>query len=108
VLAAVSVLAPALAPSFQLPTVAMPPAFVVGVRPVVEPPPLATAKVTLTPETGLLLTSVTRTLGAVATAVPGGAAWPLPALKAILLAPAASVKELEVAAVSAVGVKVSV
>jgi len=50
---AVSVLAPAVWPSVQLPTVAMPLAFVVGLRPVAEPPPEATAKVTAMPETGL-------------------------------------------------------
>ena len=52
-LVAVRLLAPALVPSVQLPTVAMPLALVMAVRPVAEPPPLATAKVTLTPETGL-------------------------------------------------------
>ena len=51
---AVKVFDPALVPKVQEPTVAIPEAFVVVVAPVIEPPPLATAKVTLTPETGLL------------------------------------------------------
>ena len=69
-LVAVKVLAPAVAPSVQLPTVAMPAALVVAGEPVTEPPPEATVKVTLTPGTGLLLVSVTMTLGGVLTAVP--------------------------------------
>ncbi len=51
---AVRVLAPALVPKVQLPTVAMPEALVAGVRSVAKPPPLVTAKVTLTPLTGWL------------------------------------------------------
>ena len=51
-LVAVSVLAPARVPSFQEPTVAMPAALVTAVRPPAEPPPLVTAKVTVTPRTG--------------------------------------------------------
>jgi hypothetical protein len=51
---AVKVFDPALVPKVQEPTVAIPEALVVVVAPVIEPPPLATAKVTLTPETGLL------------------------------------------------------
>ena len=85
-LVAVRVLAPAVVPSVQLPTVAMPEALVVAAAPVTEPPPEATAKVTATPETGLLLASVTSTLGAVATAVPAVAVWPLPADSAIWVA----------------------
>ena len=81
VLVAVKVLAPALAPRVQLPTVAMPEALVVAERPVAEPPPEATAKVTLTPATGLPLASVTRTLGAMPTAAPTVADWLLPALE---------------------------
>jgi len=50
---AVSVLAPAVAPSFQLPTAAMPLASVVALPPVSEPPPEPRAKVTETPATGL-------------------------------------------------------
>ncbi len=53
-LVAVRVLAPAIVPSIQLPSVAMPLALVVGEAPVTEPPPPVTAKVTLTPLTGLL------------------------------------------------------
>ena len=67
---AVSVLLPAVAPKVQDPRVAIPKLFVVWVAPVIEPPPVATAKVTLTPLTGLLLESFTITDGAVATADP--------------------------------------
>ena len=68
---AVSVLLPAVAPKVHVGEVAMPLAFVVTVvgEPS-EPPPVATAKVTLTPLTGLLLESFTITDGAVATADP--------------------------------------
>ena len=52
--------------------------------PLTEPPPEATAKVRVTPETGLSLASVTSTLGSVATAVPTVAAWPPPAFAVIL------------------------
>ena len=55
---AVSVFAPAVVPNRQLPTVAIPAALVVGLAPVTEPPPEATAKVTTTPETGLPPASV--------------------------------------------------
>ena len=51
-LVAVRVLGPAWVPSVQPPTVAMPAALVVAVGPLTEPPPEATAKVTLTPLTG--------------------------------------------------------
>jgi hypothetical protein len=51
---AVNVFDPALAPKVHEPTVAIPEALVVVAAPVIEPLPLATAKVTLTPETGLL------------------------------------------------------
>ena len=67
---AVRVLGPAVVPRVQLPTVAIPLAFVVWVSPVPEPPPEATAKVTLTPATGLLFASRTITDGGVVTAVP--------------------------------------
>ena len=76
---AVSVLAPAAGPRVQRPMVATPEASVVGVVPVTEPPPEATAKVTMTPETGLPPASVTLTDGAVATAAPAVATWPSPA-----------------------------
>jgi len=48
------VLAPAVVPSVQLPTVAMPEALVVAEAPVMEPPPEATANVTTTLGTELL------------------------------------------------------
>ena len=51
---AVSVLAPAVVPRVQLPTVAIPAAFVVAEAPVTVPPPETTVKLTTTPETGLL------------------------------------------------------
>ena len=69
-LVAVIVLDPTVVPSIQLPTVAMPLAFVVVEPPVIEPPPEATAKVTLTPETTLLFASLMMTLGADPTAEP--------------------------------------
>lgn len=68
-LAAVSAFDPAVGPSVQLPTVAIPFEPVVADNPVPEPPPVATAKVTATPLTGLLFTSFTMTLGGVVTAV---------------------------------------
>ena len=73
-------LAPALVPSVQLPTAAMPKASVVAEAPLTNPPPETTSKVTRTPDTGLLPESVTSTLGAMATAVPTAADWPLPPL----------------------------
>ena len=85
-LLAVRVLLPAVAPSVQLPTVAMPAALVVAEGPLAEPPPEATAKVTLTPGTGLPWLSVTMTLGGVLTAVPAVADWLSPALRAIWVA----------------------
>ena len=66
---AVNVLAPALAPNLHDPTVAIPEALVVVVAPEIAPPPLATAKVTLTPETGLLSASVMMTEGRMETSV---------------------------------------
>ena len=69
VLVAVIVFEPTDAPSVQEPTVAIPEPFVVAERLVPEPPPVATAKVTLTPETGLSLMSLTITLGFMATDV---------------------------------------
>jgi len=68
---AVSVLLPAVVPSVHEVTAAIPLAFVVtAVVGTTTPPPEATANVTLTPLTGLLLTSRTITDGATATAVP--------------------------------------
>src|SRR6185503_14989502 len=66
---AVIVFAPALVPSVQPLAAAIPSALVVCVPPPF-PPPEATEKATLTPATGTPFTSVTRTLGDVATAVP--------------------------------------
>ena len=83
---AVRVLAPATVPSFQLPTVAMPEASDTADAPVTEPPPEATANVTVTPATGSFLTSLTMTLGAMLTAAPRLAVWPSPAFRAIWVA----------------------
>jgi hypothetical protein len=88
---AVSVFAPAVVPSVQLVTVAIPLAFVVAEPPITDPVPDAT-KITLTPLTGLLLASFTITLGAVATAVPTVADCASPPLIAICdAAPAVTV-----------------
>jgi hypothetical protein len=80
---AVRLLAPAVVPKVQPPTVAMPVALVIADAPVIEPLPEATAKVTVTPGTALLCESLTRTLGAVATALPAVAVCALPAYRAI-------------------------
>ena len=69
-LEAVSVFGPAVAPSVQLPTAAMPLPSVTALVAVALPPPDATANVTVTPLMGLPAASFTTTLGAVATAVP--------------------------------------
>jgi hypothetical protein len=78
-LEAVSVLAPGVEPSIQLPTLAIPEAFVACEAAVTEPPPLATVNVTITPLTGSPLASVTSTAGATATAVLTVALCPSPA-----------------------------
>jgi hypothetical protein len=68
---AVSVLEPAVVPRVQAGEVATPELFVVTTpEDASDPPPVATAKVTLTPETGLPAVSVTWTAGLVVTAVP--------------------------------------
>lgn len=67
---AVKVLAPAVAPSVQEPTVAMPLALVIAAPPATLPPPDAAANVTLTPDTTLPFASLTITDGAIATALP--------------------------------------
>jgi hypothetical protein len=91
-LVAVSVFAPTVVPSVQLPTVATPLPFVVVEAPVTLPPPDATANVTGTPRTGLLNRSFTITLGGDATAVLTIADWPLPELMAsCVAAPAGTV-----------------
>jgi len=82
---------PAVVPSVQLPTVAIPLAFVVCDPLVTLPPPANAEKVTLTPATGLLFTSRTITDGGVVTAVPTVALWPVPLLTAICVAAAATV-----------------
>jgi hypothetical protein len=69
-LVAVREFGPGVLPNVQLPTVAMPLAFVVALPPDTLPPPDATAKLTLTPFTGLPPASFTITLGGVATADP--------------------------------------
>src|SRR2546425_942081 len=76
---AVNVLAPALAPSVQLPTRAIPLASVVGAGPVMLPPPLATLNVTVIPATGLLPASRTITAGSVGTVELMRAVWLSPA-----------------------------
>ena len=92
---AVMVLAPVADPRVHEPTVAMPLESDVAVSPVPEPPPDATAKVTDRPATGLPPASVTRTAGAVATAVPMAADCPLPADTAIVVAEPAPVGVIE-------------
>src|SRR5712691_9483931 len=84
---AVRVFTPALVPSVQDVTAASPPAVVVtGAVGFTVPPPVATANVTATPETGFPLASVTITDGATGTAVPAVIVWLLPALRAIVAA----------------------
>src|SRR5262245_27166317 len=67
---AVSVFVPGAGPNVQLPTVAIPEPLVFWLPPVIEPAPLATAKVTATPETAPPCASVTFTAGAIGTAEP--------------------------------------
>jgi hypothetical protein len=64
----------------QLPSVATPLALVVVLAPVTLPTPGTVAKVTGIPLTPLPHSSRTSTLGAVATAEPGAATVPFPAL----------------------------
>jgi hypothetical protein len=67
----VSVFVPAVVPRVHVGEVAIPEAFVVTVAVAPnEPPPVATANVTDTPDTTLPFASFTTTLGAVLTAVP--------------------------------------
>ena len=99
---AVSVFEPAVVPRVHDVSAATPEEFVVtaedGSR---EPLPDATAKVTEVPDTGLPPESVTITEGAVATALPAVALWPLPAFIAMVVAaPTVTVTEA-VATVSA-------
>src|SRR6185437_2217344 len=69
---------PVLFPSCQLPTVAMPDAFVVAPPPVTAPPPVATAKVTEKLGTGFPNWSFTSTEGLVGSALPAAAVCPSP------------------------------
>ena len=62
--------APVTGPSVHEPTVAIPEAFVVAVSPETVPPPLTTAKVTVTPLIGDPLWSFTMTEGGGVTAAP--------------------------------------
>ena len=86
---AVNVFVPAVVPSRQLPTVAIPLAFVVVVPPVTDPPPLATLNVTVAPATAAPFASVTFTDGATATFCPAIADCPSPLAIVTLPAPAA-------------------
>ena len=95
VTAAAEQLAPP-APSVQLPTVAIPPADVVGVAVVTLPFPPPMVKVTVTPGTGLLNWSRTSTLGAVATAAPTAAVCASPALMLTCDAPEAVAEAVKV------------
>jgi hypothetical protein len=95
----VLLLVPAALPSTHELRLAMPLAFVTTVAPLgdeIEPLPVATAKVTLTPATGFV-PSVTSTDGAVATAVATVAVW---------LSPAGTFASAVAAAAVAVAVKV--
>jgi hypothetical protein len=87
---AVSVLVPALEPSVQLSTVAIPLAFVVtAVVGFTVPPPEPTANVTAPPATGLPLASRTITEGGEPTGVPTVADWGFILLLVIAAAPPA-------------------
>src|SRR5512147_2217712 len=72
---AVSVLMPAAAPTVQLPTVAIPCELVVWVAPVTDPPPVATANVTVMFGTPVPVPSRTTTDGTCPTAVFTTAFW---------------------------------
>src|SRR5437588_582262 len=85
---AVSVFCPAVGPRVQLPTVAIPLASLVWAAPVTLPLPEPAAKVTDTPDTGLVNASVTITDGGVGTVVPAGAVCPLPPWGAMVAAAA--------------------
>ena len=103
---AVRVLVPAVIPSVQLPTVAIPLALVIWFAPVMLPPPPASAKVTATPWTGLPLASFTITDGGTATAVPVVAVCWSPAFTAIwVAAPAVTSTVADVTPVKPVALK---
>src|SRR5881628_434623 len=100
---------PAVVPSVQLPTVAIPLALVVRVAPVMLPPPDATANATATPATGLPLASFTITDGRTGTVVPAVTVWLFPAFTAICVAlPAITATGVEPALVSPAAEKVRV
>src|SRR5688500_10402947 len=81
-------------PNVQLPTGAMPLAFVTAERPAPLPPPPVTLNVTVTPGTGLPNESVARTLGGVVTAAPESAVCASPALIAsVFTTPAVNTTE---------------
>jgi hypothetical protein len=107
-LVTVIVLAPAVAPKVQAGLIAIPAlSLVTALLEAIEPPPVATAKVTDTPLTALPCASVTWTDGAVATAVFTVALWLLPLFTAIVVAvPELTVTLPEFAAVS-VGTEVN-
>jgi hypothetical protein len=107
-LVAVNVFTPAVVPRVQAGLVAMPLLSVVtALEEDNDPPPPPTANVTDTPLTPFPCASLTLTAGAVATAVPTVALWPVPAEAAICVAaPALTVTFCESAAVS-VGLEVN-
>jgi len=107
---AVSVFAPAVGPSVHDRTAATPSVPVMtGVVGSTVPLPVATAKLTETPLTGLPLASFTTAAGGIATAVPATADWSLPAPTAIVAAaPALSVIVPDVAGVRGDAPKLSV
>jgi hypothetical protein len=74
---------PAVIPSVHEPTVAIPEELLVALAPVIDPPPLATRKLTIAPFTGLLLPSTTFTDGGVAIAEPAIAVCASPELTEI-------------------------
>jgi hypothetical protein len=85
---AVKVFVPAVVPNTHEFSAAIPDEFVTTEAPVgdeIEPPPAVTANTTVTPATGFV-PSVTSTDGAVATAAPATAVWPLPAFAAMVVA----------------------
>jgi len=105
---AVSVLVPTVVLRVQLPTVAIPLPFVVWVPPVTLPLPVAGAKVTVTPCTGLPAPSRTITDGGDVTALPAGADWVVGLLAAIAAAVPALSVIAAVTGVSPVAPKLSV
>ena len=99
---AVSVFAPAVFPSVQLPTVAMPSPFVVWDAPVTDPPPLVTAKVTVAPATAFPFASAILTDGGFATVAPTSAVCPFDAEFATVIAAAGPAEKFTVALLDSV------